>query len=403
MDNLNDRYNDRIIKSALICLLVICLIGMLWLYLQVILLSQLVFAEKNVESNNSEIKSLMDEILYLYDKNYINEYDVEELENMALTGFSAGFNDKYGYYLSPEDSKKDIDDREEKLVGIGVEVVFEKENGFYVVDIFEDSPAEEVGIQAGDYITGVNDLYYTESTREELLEEMSGEEGTDVRIKVLHEGTEVEKNVIRHSVKNKSVKHHIIDDICYIRIRSFTEYTDEEFKEIVEQCKLNNIDKYIFDLRRNHGGLAETVIDMVDYIVPEGDIAKFILKDGTVDKDYKSDSSELNARIVILVNDTTASASELFTQSLRDYNKATVVGVKTFGKGTVITTYGLSNGGTITLSTAKYYTKSGYEIEENGITPDFEVELTEEQNKIWYRLSLEEDSQMQKAIEILEK
>ena len=217
-----------------------------------------------------------------------------------------------------------------------------------------------------------------------------------------------EEVITRQSFQMNSVDYEVINtgeydssvDIGLITIDSFTEYTDEEFKEAIEYFKSVGISDYIIDLRGNTGGTASSVIECLDYCLPEGLIVEFRAKQEHDNKSYYSDSSEVDGNFTILVNGATASASELFAQAMKDYGKAKIVGVTTFGKGTVLSTYGLSNGGTITLSTAKYYTISGHELEGNGVEPDYEIDLTLDDKYILYKLPISEDEQMLKAIEV---
>ncbi len=395
-------HEDKIIRSSIMLLLLVCLVGIIWLSIQVTLLSQFIFANNNANDEVTEIKNLIDEMQVIYNQKYINDTDKERLTNSTLAGFAYGHGDRYGYYSSPRMATENENDRHERLVGIGVEIVYEENKGCYVIDTFEGSPAEESGIKTGDYIVGVDGESASDLSREEFINKILGESGTTVQIEVESNNKNKSIEIERTDVKNKSVtSQELTDNVAYLRIKSFTEYSDEEFIEELEKYKKQGYSKYIIDLRDNHGGVAETVISMIDYIVPEGLIAKFISKDESDNQIYNSNAQEFDGEIVILVNKTTASASELFTQVLRDYNKATIVGEKTFGKGTVISTYMLSNGGTITLSTAKYYTKSGYEIERNGIKPDKEVVLTEDEQKISYKIPLLEDRQVLAGLEEL--
>lgn len=396
---------DKVIRYSIFSLLVICLVGIVWLYVQVTLLSQFIFLNNQDITITEELQSRLEEIQWLYDNNYINESDKDTIIDTTLAGFVFGHEDKYGYYLPPAGAQEAEDDRKEKLFGIGVEGRLESDNGFYIVRAMEDSPAEEVGLKRGDIITGVNGLDLSKSeSSEDFLEELNSRDDKTATLTIkTASGEQQEVEVQLRDVRQTSAYYTMLDDVCYVRIKQFTEYTDDEFIEILDKTSKEGTGKYIFDLRQNTGGLADTVVKMIDYIVPEGLIVDFVDKNGKKVETYMSDENEFNAEMVIITDENTASASELFTQTLRDYDKATVVGTNTFGKGTVVSTYQLKDGGTITISTARYHTKSGYEIEGNGIKPDIEIDLTDEEKSIFYKLEPENDTQVKKALEVLGK
>ena len=379
----------------------VCILVMVWLTAHIIIFGNLLEEYRSSQGDLSGLTQVMAEIQHHYDSMYIGDKNELDFVDKALAGFTYAQNDKYGYYLSPSDSKDKNDEYIESLVGIGVHVVNESDLGWYVSRVIENSPAKDAGIIKGDYIVEVNgESFRNFDDPNEFINRIKGISKSTVNIGINRNGEIIRIDVIRREVQNKSVIYNIIkNDIAYIKITSFTSYTDEEFKASVEEMKKSGIDKFIIDLRDNTGGAAETVIDMCDYMLPEGLIARFEYVDKTVEYNSKPDEAEGN--FVILVNELTASASELFTRTLQEYGKAKVVGVKTFGKGTVITTIILSNGGTLTLSSAKYYTKSGIQLEGNGVDPDYVVELSIEDKKILYKLPIDEDEQLLKAIEVV--
>lgn len=393
---------DRILKIVSIALMIVCLMTMTWLYSQINTMRAIMAQHSENRGELSNITAMMEEIQSIYEKEYIGEeIDKEQLEDSALLGFTLGHNDRYGYYMSPTDSKEQANTRKEKLVGIGVEVVYEEGKGYYVSKIYDNSPAKEAGVEVGDYLTSANGTSIEEVNKDEFIDLVRGEEGTLVNIGIDRENETKHLEIERQNVRTNSVSSRVMDGIAYIKIGSFTEYTDEEFIDTINSLTDSGVTKFIFDLRNNTGGAAESVIKMLDYLLPEGLIARFEEKDSKDNIEYYSDKSEINADMVVLVNKATASASELFSKALQDYGKATIIGTNTFGKGTVLSTYTLSNGGTLTLSTAKYYTISGEEIEGNGVKLDILIELPLEKEKILYKLNFEEDEQMQKALEIL--
>ena len=423
---------------------------------------QLLYDENYIGSETFYYDANGDGIVDETDAELIQADDID-MEDIVLSSFAYSFGDKYGFYMSPIQSETSEDERYERLTGIGVEIVYEETHGFYVSKVYNGSPAEKAGIEKGDYIVAADGKYVATEGKDAIIDIIAGEEGTSVSISIIkaselegleddwvledvhiqnsevslegdtntseitEENTEndeidevdgsmsivptdkVNEEVItRQSFQMNSVDYEVINtgeydssvDIGLITIDSFTEYTDEEFKEAIEYFKSVGISDYIIDLRGNTGGTASSVIECLDYCLPEGLIVEFRAKQEHDNKSYYSDSSEVDGNFTILVNGATASASELFAQAMKDYGKAKIVGVTTFGKGTVLSTYGLSNGGTITLSTAKYYTISGHELEGNGVEPDYEIDLTLDDKYILYKLPISEDEQMLKAIEV---
>lgn len=342
------------------------------------------------------------EIKELYESVYIGEIPSDrELENSALLGYSLGFNDKYGIYLDTTLSEQMEDTRNERLVGIGIEAVYEEGKGYYVTRTYPESPAEKAGIQPGDYIVSAEDKAITDDNREEMISTISGEAGTSVDLGVERDGEVIGITSLRDDVTSTSITCTLIDNIAYIKLYKFTDYTDEEFIEIMEDMQSKGINSFIFDVRNNTGGSADTVINMLDYLLPKGLIVRIEGKAEDDVTEYYSDKSEIVGNMVVITNGSSASASELFTKALQEYNKATVVGENTYGKGTVLSTYKLSNGGTLTLSSGLYYTLSGEAIEGVGVKPDIEVELPEDKAMILYKLDKSEDNQLQEALKIL--
>ena len=365
---------------------------------------------REFENNSSDLEYIMEsikEIEYYYSKYYIGEMpEAESLEDSILYGLMLGYDDKYGDYNNKEDSEKDRLDENEQLYGIGVEVVTEHDEGLYIAEVYENSPAEKSGLLVGEYIVGVNGTKYGDVDDSSFVALIGGEIGTHLNLEIKGEnGDSRFIDLTRDKVTAKSVRPSVVDGILYVKISSFTHYTDEEFKDAVESYLLEDSEtrKIIVDLRDNSGGIADTVISMIDYIIPEGLIAKFKGKDSEFTKEYYSNSSELDCDIAVLVNDKSASASELFSKALQDYNKAIIVGENTYGKGTVISTFNLRNGGTITLSTAEYRTKSGEQIEGVGVIPDINVEMSDECKNILYKLPLVDDVQFQAALKAIKQ
>ena len=346
-----------------------------------------------------ELQAMAGEIKAIYDEyGIVEDIDFDKCSDLALKAIALGTGDVYSGYFSSEESDERNNERTEEQFGIGVKIVYEQDNGCYVTNVFANSGAEAAGIKKGDYLIKADGISVIDKGYETFVDAIAGEEGTEVNITYIRDGVESTIPVTRGDFTSSSVTFDDIDGIAYIKIDSFTYKTNSEFTEIMDSLKTSGYEDYIIDLRNNLGGSLETVVDMVDYMVPSGLIFRSEWKDPSANMEYYSGPDEFTGNLVILTNNSTASASEMFTQSLIDFDKATVIGDKTFGKGTVVTEYNLSNGGTLVVSTARYYTHSGTCVEGVGITPDIEVSLDEEASKIYYKLSYEEDTQLQAGI-----
>lgn len=350
-------------------------------------------------STFGEMQTISSEIKAIYDEYGITEdIDFDKCSDMALSFFVLSTGDKYGTYSSPEEAEEKLNSREENQSGIGVKITLE-DAGCYVVRVYDGSGAYNAGIKPGDYIIEADGHSVLDEDYNDFINYISGEEGTYVDIKYIRDGSEYTVSVLRGTYNTPSVTYEIIDNIAYVKIDSFTYRTNTEFKETMTNLDELGYDDFIIDLRYNLGGILDSVVDMVDFMVPSGLIVKTEDKNGNIESEWYSDEDEFDANIVVLVNDNTASASELFTQSLKDYDKATVIGETTYGKGTVVSEFELSNGGTLTISTAKYYTASGTCIEGVGVEPNIEIKFTDEQKYTYYKIPLSEDIQVQRAIE----
>ena len=398
-----------------------------------------VYKTVNEHSNNrgsdKNILEMIDEIHGIYDKYYIGEdASLEDIEDGVLAGYASAFNDQYGFYMSPEETDEFVETQDAMLLGgIGIQTRFEYDMetfsdgetkykySYYIINVYPDTPAEKVGIQKGDRLVQVNDVALTYTNSDDFLEEVRGEAGTEVSVKLIRDNKLMDLKLIRDNVKSKSINTNVLressdgklealslseaypSDIGYIKISSFTNETDEEYTQALNEIANKGIDKYIIDVRDNSGGIVESVVAMLDTMVPEGTIAELKYKDASQNVKYTSDENETKGKFIVLVNERSASASELFSKTLQEYGKAIIIGKQTYGKGTVIQTLGLSNGGSITLSTGEYYTSKGENLENTGVEPDIEVSIPYETELYLYKLPLSSDTQLVRAFEEVQK
>ncbi len=342
---------------------------------------------------------------YFEVKDYIDEYyykdaDEESFMDNALKGLVAGLGDNYASYMTPEEYQSTLESLNGSFVGIGVTITQNENGEVEIVEVMKKSPAEAAGIKAGDTIVGVGSIKAEDVSLNDLTSLVRGPVGTDVTITFKRNGKEFDETITRNEIKSVTVEYKMLEDnIAYIKISAFEGVTADQFKSAVEMALEEGAEKMIYDLRNNGGGLLTSCEDMLDILLPEGDIAYAKFKGGKETVICTSDKNELDIPTVILVNENTASASELFSSAMRDFEKAELVGTKTFGKGIMQNTIGLSNDGGLTLTVAEYRTAYSDCFHGEGLVPDYEVELPEGTD-----ISIpdiQKDPQLKKAVEIL--
>ena len=330
--------------------------------------------------------------------NAVEDYDSEKITQMLLSGLSAGLNDDYSRYYTAQELKQYNDQKDGVIEGgIGVTVAV-TQAGIKITEVYEDSPAKSVGLKAGDIILSVDGKSTQGLSASELAELVSGQNGTKVALRVLRDGQEAVFEPVRAHITAPMVTHRKIDDITYIKYKSFHGNAVEKFREALDFAQSQGSKGIIIDLRDNLGGDLDIMAKTADMILPEA-----MDKNGKRYSEKNSDADFVDLPIVILVNGYSASASEAFTGAARDFKRAVIVGTKTYGKGIMQTTYTLPNGGAFKLTTAKYYLPGGECIHKTGITPDCVVELPDGKTSRDADMTDEQDTQLQKALELLKK
>lgn len=343
---------------------------------------------------------------YLYD-----DYDEQKMADDAVRAYVEALDEPYTHYYDAEEFEEYVGAVEDSYVGIGVVISIDEEaKKIIIISPMEDSPAYEAGIMPGDYILAVDGKEYSGDQMEDCVRAIKGgPEGTSVTVTIEHEGKTKDYVITRKTISSESVKSEMLDDgIGYVRITGFntndigsSENTYTEFKDHMEKLKEQGMDKLIIDLRDNPGGVLDVVCDIADYLLPEGIITYTETRKGAR-VEYKSDKNELNIPTVVLINGNSASASEILTGALHDYDRAIVVGENSFGKGIVQSVYPFYDGSGMSMTVAKYYTPNGVCIHGSGIAPDYEVKLPEKYAGMYASsVPREDDSQLAKAIEIL--
>lgn len=355
----------------------------------------------NVEER-AEVYEKISEIDQIVRNNYLNEIDEDELINAIADGYMKGLEDTYAYYMDQEEYNQYKMDNAGELIGIGVTVTLDESGYIRIVEVSEGSPAEQAGLQVDDLITKVDDTDVLTEGYQESTNLIRGEEGTKVTLTIHRAQEELTMEVTRKLMETVTVTYRMIGEDGYIKISKFDSNTPRDFKAAVEDLQAQGATGLIFDVRNNPGGLLDSVAEILDYLLPEGDIVSATDSKGNTEVLYTSDSECVTLPMVVLCNGETASAAELFSAGLRDYQKAELVGVNTFGKGIMQTAYSLADGSAINFTTHYYNPPSGINFHGVGLKPDYEVPLTAEQELRLGELSDEEDAQLQKAISVLD-
>lgn len=357
---------------------------------------------KNIASGDGTtgIESALSSIRSILEKEYIGDLDDEQMLEMAIKGYVAGVGDQYTIYYTPEEMNQEYDTAMGNYVGIGIYMVVNYEEGtITVVEPMEGSPAEEAGLLEGDIITKVEGEEVTPENVNEMSNKIKGEEGTKVKLEIKRNEEIKEVEVERKKIEVSHIDSRMLENnIAYIKISDFDGGTAKEFKENYETLKGQGAKSLIIDLRDNGGGVVDEAIDILEMICDKNSTLLIESdKEGneTVTKSEKNPT--IDVPIKVLLNENTASASEILAGALKDNNKATIIGTKTYGKGVIQTLMRLSDGSGLKVTTAEYCTPNRNKINKIGIEPDIVVELPENVKE----LTDENDSQLQKAIEEL--
>ena len=289
--------------------------------------------------------------------------------------------------------------------GIGAQISQDRlTNVSTVIKVYKDSPAEEGGLLPGDILYKVDGQDVTAMDLEMIVDQqVRGEENTPVSITVYRNGEEVELSMTRRKLEIQTVEHEMLDDKTgYLEVTEFDTVTADQFKTGMDQLTSQGMERLVLDLRNNPGGELNAAVAMIDYLLPDGEtIVSIADKNGEGETYSSEDGHQMDIPVAILVNGNSASASEVFTGAMKDYDRATVVGTTSYGKGIVQNLIPLGDGSAIKITTAHYYTPSGFDLHGKGIEPDVAVEL-DEKLKTQAVVKPEEDNQIQKAVEVLE-
>ena len=361
---------------------------------------------KNTKLLDRDTVDKVDELTNYMDLYYYEDYDVQDVQDGLLEGVVSGLGDKYSAYYTAEEYKEQQLSTSGTYYGIGAALAQDKDTmQVTITKIYEGTPSEEAGLKKDDVIVSADGTDATSMELTDFVKLIRGEEGTTVHLEIYRPSTEetLEFDVERKNVELPSVSSQMLENnIGYIQISEFQSKTAEQFESALSSLKDQGAQSLIVDVRGNGGGLVDSVVAILDDILPEGTVVYTEDKYGNRQDYTSSGDTYLDMPIAVLVDQNSASASEIFAGAIKDYNYGTLIGTKTFGKGIVQTVFSLPEGDAIKITTAKYFTPDGNYIHGVGIEPDIELEyqfMGGENDEY----SVDLDNQIQKAIEVLSK
>ena len=405
MDDEDRKYMTRVkVIIAVMITFVITFCGTIFLYGKYLSNKGLMI---NSYKSSDSIVDQINALRTVIEEKYKGEIDDDKLTQAALKGYVEGLGDEYTEFLT-SDEWEDLDSSLSEFVGIGVYMSQLKSTNETIIigTIDDDTPAAKAGIKAGDIIKEINLEDVSTKGSEYISSKIKGTAGSTVKIKVLRGEEELTFDVERAEIKVYKIKHEMLqNNIGYIDFDSFTDTSYNEFKAAYEDLKNNGATSLIVDLRNNTGGYVDSALNIADMFVDSGKVLLITEdKNGNRYTQSSKNSKEIDMPVVVLVNEYTASASEILTGILKDYKLATIVGTTTYGKGVIQEVYpdvlGKDIGGALKVTVSEYFTPNGNKINKVGIEPDEKVELDDSEST---DITKDTDTQLQKAIEILKK
>lgn len=350
----------------------------------------------SLDARLSMYKSIMD-------KYYLGDVNEDKLEDGAIKGYVEGLGDKYTEYISKEDMQDYTESLMGNFTGVGIYMVKSTEsNKIQVLSAMKNSPAEKAGIQAGDIIQSVDGVEYTADDMTVAANKIKGEEGTTVKLVIIRGTETLNYELKREKITVNPVDSEVLENnIGYISFNSFDEDTAKAFKDQFEKLKGKGIKSLIIDLRNNGGGIVSEATTIADYMLDKGSTILYEVDKNGKEKETKSENDPIiNMPIVVLVNENTASSSEILSGALQDLKKATIIGKKTYGKGVIQQVITLTDGSGLKITTEEYQTPNRNKINGIGIKPDKEVDLPKDVTNV-LKVTRNQDTQLKAAIDEL--
>lgn len=360
------------------------------------------FVTKPTKQESSTVSDEFQEFLNTYEdikENYYEEIDEGEMLNAGIKGMIDYLGDKYSVYMDEEETEEFNEQVEGKYVGIGTEIMQLEDGSVVVSNPFEGSPAAKAGLQAGDVIIRVNDTDATGKTSSEVSNLIKKSADSTVNITVRRDDEEKTFTIERETIEIESVDSSVFDvndrKVGYIYVSIFAANTDQQFEQALEDLEEDGIDSLVIDVRSNSGGYLDCVTEIASLFLGKGKVIYQLDTKGIVEKIYDETKTKRDYPIAVLINSSSASASEILAASLKESYGAEVVGVNSYGKGTVQRAYQLENGATVKYTIQKWLTPDGNWINEVGVEPTLRVEM----NVDYYQNPSDEtDNQLQEAL-----
>lgn len=360
------------------------------------------FVTKPTKQESSTVSDEFQEFLNTYEdikENYYEEIDEGEMLNAGIKGMIDYLGDKYSVYMDEEETEEFNEQVEGKYVGIGTEIMQLEDGSVVVSNPFEGSPAAKAGLQAGDVIIRVNDTDVTGKTSSEVSNLIKKSADSTVNITVRRDDEEKTFTIERETIEIESVDSSVFDvndkKVGYIYISIFAANTYQQFEQALEDLEEDGIDSLVIDVRSNSGGYLDCVTEIASLFLGKGKVIYQLDTKGIVEKIYDETKTKRDYPIAVLINSSSASASEILAASLKESYGAEVVGVNSYGKGTVQRAYQLENGATVKYTIQKWLTPDGNWINEVGVEPTLRVEM----NVDYYQNPSDEtDNQLQEAL-----
>lgn len=342
----------------------------------------------------SEVEGKLNAIDSVLESFYFGDVDDETAKDNIYKAYLSSYGDKYTMYYTADEYKALKESTNGKFYGIGAVCQLSGEGGVLLVDVYDNGAGYQAGLRSGDRVVNVDGRDITGMELSSAVALIKGDKGTSVTLEVIRGTERLTFSAVRDAVEAKTVSYTLLDNnIGYLSISQFEEVTTKQFKAAVEDLQSQGMKGLVIDIRNNPGGLLDTVVGMLKYMLPDGLIVYTEDKQGNR-KEYKGqDNDEFNLPLAVIVNGNSASASEIFAGAIQDYGKGTIIGTQTYGKGIVQTVKPLTDGSAIKFTIAKYFTPKGQDIHGKGVTPDMVVE---------YDTDADVDTQLDAAIKDVE-
>lgn len=342
----------------------------------------------------SEVEGKLNAIDSVLESFYFGDVDDETAKDNIYKAYLSSYGDKYTMYYTADEYKALKESTNGKFYGIGAVCQLSGEGGVLLVDVYDNGAGYQAGLRSGDRVVNVDGRDITDMELSSAVALIKGDKGTSVTLEVIRGTERLTFSAVRDAVEAKTVSYTLLDNnIGYLSISQFEEVTTKQFKAAVEDLQSQGMKGLVIDIRNNPGGLLDTVVGMLKYMLPDGLIVYTEDKQGNR-KEYKGqDNDEFNLPLAVIVNGNSASASEIFAGAIQDYGKGTIIGTQTYGKGIVQTVKSLTDGSAIKFTIAKYFTPKGQDIHGKGVTPDMVVE---------YDTDADVDTQLDAAIKNVE-